>query len=108
MSVARAELTKRKPRPKKSSEAFHFLDREAKLSEDEFHDGVSSDESGSSEPAAYDASFVDDCTQRVNNEILMTTILYSFAAIYDNSLGGNQWWEFAKLLTQSCKIFPNF
>jgi len=68
MSGARAELTKRKPRPKKSSEAFHFLDREAKLSEDEFHDGVSSDESGSSEPAAYDASFVDDCTQRVNND----------------------------------------
>ena len=75
MSVARAEVPRRNPKPKKSSAGQHFLDREAKLSDDEFHDGVSSDESGSSEPAAYEASFVDDATQRVQLKTIYTVIL---------------------------------
>ena len=65
MSVARAEVKRRNSKPKKSSDGHLFLDREAKLSDDEFRDGVSSDESGSSEQAFYEASFVDDATQRV-------------------------------------------
>jgi hypothetical protein len=88
MSVARAEVAKQRPKPKKSSEGRRFLDYEAKLSDDEFRDGVSSDESGSSEPAVYEASFVDDCTQRVkhlNNFSIFysnTVIIYNFLIFY--------------------------